>query len=172
MLIMLLAEAHLSTGFDLVGAEDRPQSISYYSALLLAFQSTCKTLGITIPFLFHAGESLLDTGSTTSIKNSNLYDALLLGTKRVGHGLAIMKHPLLLQQYKQQGICVELCPISEELLHMCANIKDHRYIDMLEAGLHCTISADNPSIMRYVYSEHERTETEADANLPQIVTQP
>lgn len=142
-------EAHRSTGFDLVGAEDRPQSISYFSPLLLAFQSTCKSLGIEIPFLFHAGESLLDTGGTTSTNNSNLYDALLLGTRRIGHGLAILKHPLLLQQYKKQGICVELCPISEELLHMCENIKDHRYTEMLEAGLHCTINADNPSILRY-----------------------
>ncbi|GAB7356179.1 hypothetical protein MBLNU459_g6768t1 [Dothideomycetes sp. NU459] len=138
----------LICGFDLVGAEDRPQNIAYFSELLLAFQSTCKSLGLDIPFLFHAGESLLDTGGTNCSENSNLYDALLLGTKRIGHGLAILKHPLLLQQYKEQGICVELCPISEELLHMCENIKEHRYMEMLEAGLHCTVSADNPSILR------------------------
>jgi adenosine deaminase CECR1 len=52
-------------GFDLVGAEDRPNHIGYYREELIAFRETCKAYGMEIPFLFHAGESLLDTGGSS-----------------------------------------------------------------------------------------------------------
>ena len=49
-------------GFDLVGAEDRPNHIGFYEKELVAFQKTCKEKNLDIPFLFHAGETLLDMG--------------------------------------------------------------------------------------------------------------
>ena len=38
--------------------------------------------GVEIPFIFHAGETLGD-GTEADM---NIYDAILLGTKRIGHG--------------------------------------------------------------------------------------
>ncbi|KAI7081236.1 hypothetical protein KC356_g9249, partial [Hortaea werneckii] len=72
----------LICGFDLVGAEDRPNHIGFYCDLLVGFQKTCKVLDISIPFMFHAGETLLDTGGSSNPDNSNLYDSLLLHCKR------------------------------------------------------------------------------------------
>lgn len=138
----------LICGFDLVGAEDRPNSVGFYADLLVAFTNTCKNLGISIPFMFHAGESLLDTGGSFNPDNSNLYDALLLNSKRIGHGYALLKHPMLIERYKQQNICLELCPISNELLHLCGNAREHPFPALLAAGLHCTLNADNPSLYR------------------------
>lgn len=140
----------LICGFDLVGAEDRPNSISYYADLLLAFTDACKRLGINIPFMFHAGETLLDSGGSNDPDNSNLYDALLLNTVRIGHGYSLPKHPMLIGRYKQQGIALELCPISNELLNLCGNAREHPYPSLLAAGLHCTLNADNPGLFRYV----------------------
>ncbi|KAH6641988.1 hypothetical protein C7974DRAFT_301599 [Boeremia exigua] len=143
----------LICGFDLVGAEDRPNHIGFYRVELLAFKKTCDSKNIEIPFLFHAGETLLDTGGSSDPKNSNLYDAALLGSKRIGHGFALMKHPYLVEKYyKRQadkpgsGICVELCPISNELLHLCRNIKEHPFPELLAAGIPCTVNSDNPSL--------------------------
>ncbi|TKA80758.1 hypothetical protein B0A55_02690 [Friedmanniomyces simplex] len=136
----------LVCGFDLVGAEDRPNSIGFYADLLVGFAETCKTLGISIPFMFHAGESLLDTGGSFNPDKSNLYDALLLNCKRIGHGYALLKHPLLIERYKKQNICLELCPISNELLHLCGKIREHPFPALLAAGLHCTLNADNPGL--------------------------
>ena len=138
----------LICGFDLVGAEDRPNHIGFYADLLLAFTESCKALRVTIPFMFHAGESLLDTGGSHNPENSNLYDSLLLNAKRIGHGYAILKHPTLVEQYKKNKICLELCPISNELLGLCSNAREHHYPELLAAGLHCTLNADNPSLFR------------------------
>lgn len=135
-------------GFDLVGAEDRPNCIGYYADLLLAFTETCQQLDISIPFMFHAGETLLDTGGSHHPDNSNLYDSLLLHAKRIGHGYALLKHPMLIQKYKEQNIALELCPISNELLHLCGNAREHPFPALLAVGLHCTLNADNPSLFR------------------------
>lgn len=135
-------------GFDLVGAEDRPNHIGYYQEELVAMQETCQKLGIEIPFLFHAGETLLDTGGSRYPANSNLYDSVLLKAKRIGHGFSLTKHPLLIEEFKKKDICIELCPISNELLHLCRCIKEHPYPQLLAAGIPCTVNSDNPSLFR------------------------
>jgi adenosine deaminase CECR1 len=121
-------------GFDLVGAEDTGRPLADYLVPLIAFQERVKELGIDLPFLFHAGETLDDGGQT----DGNLYDAILLGTKRIGHGcvtsvcgalalrliefasgtgrFSLVKHPELIRVCREKGICVESCPISNEIL--------------------------------------------------------
>jgi adenosine deaminase CECR1 len=139
----------LLCGFDLVGAEDRPNHIGYYKEELLAMVETCERLKIKIPFLFHAGETLLDMGGSKDPENSNLYDAVLFNAKRIGHGYSLLKHPVLVEEFKARKICIELCPLSNELLHLCRNVKEHPYPEILAAGIHCTINSDNPSLFRY-----------------------
>ncbi|KAF2137491.1 uncharacterized protein K452DRAFT_235853 [Aplosporella prunicola CBS 121167] len=133
----------LICGFDLVGAEDRPNSIGFYRDELMAFTKTCERLGIEIPFMFHAGETLLDTGGSKDPKKSNLYESVLLKAKRVGHGFALTKHPRLIKAFKDNNICIELCPVSNELLHLCRNVKEHPFPELLAAGIPCTVNADN-----------------------------
>ena len=72
----------VSPGFDLVGAEDSLKPLIYYVERLLRFRERQKEEGVDIPFIFHAGETLGD-GTEADL---NLYDAILLGTKRIGHG--------------------------------------------------------------------------------------
>lgn len=69
-------------GFDLVGHEDSLKPLIDYVAPLTKFMERQKELGLNIPFIFHAGETLGD-GTAADM---NLYDAILLGTKRIGHG--------------------------------------------------------------------------------------
>lgn len=142
----------LVCGFDLVGAEDRPNHIGFYRDELLAMVETCRKLDIEIPFLFHAGETLLDTGGSKDPGKSNLFDAVLFNAKRIGHGYSLLKHPVLVEKFKSQSICIELCPTSNELLHLCRNVKEHPYPEILAMGIHCTINSDNPSLFRYVPS--------------------
>jgi len=99
-----LAYPHLVSGYDLVGQEDPGRPLKDLLPELFWFKKQCVQEGIELPFFFHAGETLGD-GSDT---DQNLFDAVLLGTRRIGHGFSLFKHPLLIDSK-----CIS-CPISGE----------------------------------------------------------
>lgn len=66
----------------MVGEENAGKPLIDFIEPLLWFQMRQKEEGVDIPFIFHAGETLGDGTDA----DCNLYDALLLGTKRIGHG--------------------------------------------------------------------------------------
>ena len=111
----------LICGLDMAGPENAGHPLSFFIPELLLFRRKCDDLGLDIPFIFHAGETLDHGGEV----DSNLYDAILLGTKRIGHGYSLTKHPLLMQLCKEKKIAVEICPISNEVLGLCPTIKNH-----------------------------------------------
>ncbi|KAH8117190.1 adenosine deaminase-related growth [Phellopilus nigrolimitatus] len=95
---------HLIAGFDLVGNENTLNPLIYYIQPLLRFKKRVAELGLDLPFIFHAGETLGD-GSEA---DDNLYDAILLGTKRIGHGFSLAKHPRLIELVKEKNIAIEI----------------------------------------------------------------
>ena len=134
-------------GFDLVGEESPGRPIRDFIPELLSFQATCRAENLDIPFLFHCGETL-DFGTET---DGNLYDALLLNAKRIGHGFALPKHPLVMQRMRERGVCVELCPISNEILGLTPRVNGHAMYPLLANDVHCTVSSDNGALFRYVF---------------------
>ncbi|PWN48550.1 Metallo-dependent hydrolase [Violaceomyces palustris] len=130
-------------GFDLVGHEDPGITLREYLPELLRFKRRQKELGIEIPFLFHAGETLSDGEGA----DENLYDAILLGTKRIGHGLSLTKHPHLTQLCKRLDICVEICPISNQLLGYSSSVASHpTLLPLLNQNVPVVLSSDDPAI--------------------------
>jgi adenosine deaminase CECR1 len=127
-------------GFDLQGQEDAGFPLRHWLPELLAMRAKCDELKLDLPFIFHAGETLDHGGDT----DSNLYDAILLRTKRIGHGFSLTKHPLLMQICKEKGILVETCPISNEVLGLCGNAKGHHLATLLSHGVPASISSDDP----------------------------
>jgi len=73
---------HLIVGFDVVGHEDSLRPLIDYAETLMKFKARQAELGLDIPLILHAGETLGD-GTAADM---NLYDAILLGAKRIGHG--------------------------------------------------------------------------------------
>jgi len=51
-------------------------------------------------------------GETLSSYNENLYDLILLNSKRIGHGINLSVHSNLLDTVKQSKTSLEICPIS------------------------------------------------------------
>ncbi|RBR23281.1 uncharacterized protein FIESC28_03864 [Fusarium coffeatum] len=131
-------------GFDLVGEESKGRPIRDFIPELLKFQDNCANDGVDIPFLFHCGETL-DMGTDT---DGNLVDALLLKSKRIGHGFALAKHPYIMQHMKERGICLELCPISNEILGLTPRVSGHAMYQLLANNVHCTVSSDNGTLFR------------------------
>ncbi|KAI8982866.1 Metallo-dependent hydrolase [Trametes punicea] len=133
---------HLLAGFDLVGHEDSLRPLVYYAEPLLKFVERQKELGVDVPFIFHAGETLGD-GTAADM---NLYDAILLGTKRIGHGFSIIKHPRIMQICREKGICLEMCPISNEVLRLTGSMPMHPLPAVLNQGVHIALCSDDPSV--------------------------
>ncbi|KAH9915438.1 Metallo-dependent hydrolase [Epithele typhae] len=133
---------HLIAGFDLVGREDSLKPLIYYYEPLTRFVERQKETGVHVPFIFHAGETCGD-GSPADL---NLYDAILLGTKRIGHGLSIYKHPSLMEMCKEKGICIEMCPISNEILRFTGSMPMHPLPAVLNHGVHVVLCSDDPAV--------------------------
>lgn len=138
-----MAYPHLVSGYDLVGQEDGGRPLKDLLPELFWFRKQCAQEGIDIPFFFHAGECLGD-GSDT---DQNLFDAVLLGTRRIGHGFSLYKHPLLIDMVKEKKILVESCPISNEILRLCASIMSHPLPALLARGVSCSLCNDDPAIL-------------------------
>jgi len=138
-----LAYPHLVSGYDLVGQEDLGRPLKDILPELFWFRKQCAEEGVNIPFFFHAGECLGDGDAT----DQNLFDAILLGTRRIGHGFSLYKHPLLIDMVKEKKILIESCPISNEVLRLCASIMSHPLPALLARGVTCSLCNDDPAIL-------------------------
>jgi adenosine deaminase CECR1 len=133
----------LICGFDLVGQEDLGRPLKDLVPVLFWFRKRCAEEGVDIPFFFHAGECLGDGDET----DHNLFDAILLGTRRIGHGFSLYKHPLLIDLVKEKKIMVECCPISNEILRLASSIKTHPLPALLSRGVAVSLCNDDPAIL-------------------------
>ncbi|GAO13340.1 uncharacterized protein UV8b_00681 [Ustilaginoidea virens] len=135
-------------GYDLAGQESKGRPLKDFVPEFLEFKKKCAAEGVDIPFLFHCGETL-DMGTDV---DGNLVDALLLGAKRIGHGYALTKHPCVMQEMKARGVCLELCPISNEVLGLASRAAGHSMYPLLANNVHCTVNSDNGALFRSTLS--------------------
>ncbi|KAK8055516.1 adenosine deaminase-related growth factor [Apiospora rasikravindrae] len=138
-----ITHPHLIAGYDLVGQEDGGRPLRDLLPELFWFRKQCAEEGVNIPFFFHAGECL-GSGSET---DHNLYDAVLLGTRRIGHGFSLYKHPLLIDLVKEKRILIESCPISNEVLRLCGSVMSHPLPALLARGVPCCLCNDDPAML-------------------------
>ncbi|CAK7210136.1 hypothetical protein SCUCBS95973_000689 [Sporothrix curviconia] len=131
-------------GFDLVGQEGMGKPLRQFIPEFLAFQEECAHRDVKIPFLFHCGETL-DMGTDV---DGNLVDALLLNSKRIGHGFALPRHPHILEEMKRKNVCVEVCPISNEILGLTPRIGGHAVYSLLAQNMPCTVNSDNGTLFQ------------------------
>jgi adenosine deaminase CECR1 len=132
-------------GFDLVQEEDRTNSNLYYIEQLLAARREADERGVGLPFYLHSGE-------TNWAENENVYDAILLGASRIGHGLALIRHPRLMQIVKERRIAIETCPISNQILGYVSDLRNHPAVHYINAGLPVVLSSDDPAVFRHTLS--------------------
>lgn len=140
---MKMAFPELISGFDLVGQEDLGRPLVDLVPVLFWFRKRCAEEEVDIPFMFHAGECLGDGDGT----DHNLFDAILLGTRRIGHGFSLYKHPLLLDLVKEKKILIECCPISNEILRLTSSIKSHPLPALLSRGVSVSLCNDDPALL-------------------------
>jgi adenosine deaminase CECR1 len=136
----LWADKNFVIGFDLVGEEDAGHTTEFFLPDWVRLKGELAAQKTTLPFYFHDGES--DWPS-----DENLYDAFLLGSKRIGHGFNLFRFPTLEQRLKQHGVTVEVCPISNQLLRYVSDLRMHPADGYLRRGVPCVLSNDDPGIL-------------------------
>lgn len=121
-------------GFDLVGQEDKGFPLKGFAEELIAERNN-------IPYFFHAGE----TNWNGIDSDENILDAILLGTKRIGHGFALVKHPRALEEVKKRQICIEVNPVSNQVLKLVEDMRNHPAAVLFSDNYPVVVSSDDPS---------------------------
>lgn len=134
--------ADLISGYDLVAQEDLGRPLSDLTPELIWFRKEADALNLTMPYFFHAGETLGDGNAT----DDNLFDAAIFNTRRIGHGFSLFKHPLLMDMYRDKDIMVEVCLVSNEALRLNGNVLQHPLPAMIAHGVSTALSNDDPAI--------------------------
>ena len=92
---------------------------------------------LDMPFTIHAGEC----GSI-----SNVREAMDMGAKRIGHGIALMKDRDLLQEFRKKRIGIEMCPTSNLQTKAIKDWSSYPLFDFLENDLKVSVNTDNRTV--------------------------
>ena len=84
----------------------------------------------------HAGET---TGPEA------IWEALSIGSERIGHALSAIADPDLIQELKVRSTPLELNPTSNVRTGVCPSFADHPLRRYFNAGLLVTVSSDDPA---------------------------
>ena len=130
------------TGYDLVAEEDRGQPTRYYLDTWLKLDSLEQVYGIDLPLFLHDGES-------DWISRDNLYDAVTLGSRRIGHGFNLFLFPSLVEAVRAHDVNVEVSPLSNQILGYVQDLRVHPARALLQQGVQCSINPDDPAVFGY-----------------------
>lgn len=134
-----LANRHKGiVGIDLAGDESQFSGLEFRPLFKRAKEAG---LGITI----HAGE----WGGVESIWNA----VGNLGADRIGHGVALLDDPAMLQVILDRGVALEVCPTSNYLSGVVDSMATHPIQTLTDAHVLTTINTDDPLICDVTLSQ-------------------
>lgn len=86
--------------------------------------------------------------------------AIALGVDRIQHGVRAVEDPRVLDLLAGSGVCLDVCPTSNVILEVAASLEEHPLPALLEAGVRCSLGADDPLLFgvdvadEYVLAHH------------------
>lgn len=90
-------------------------------------------------------EVTIHAGETGIVEN--IIEAIeLLGAKRIGHGVAMMDHPEVIQKVIEKGVSIECCPTSNVQTKAIQSIEDHPIHMYKTIGVSVSINTDNRTV--------------------------
>lgn len=79
----------------------------------------------------------------------------MLGSRRIGHGFALPKHPKVIDLVKSKDIAVEVNPISNQVLKFVSDIRNHPAAVLFAQNVSIVISSDDPSFWEVSPLSHD-----------------
>ena len=70
--------------------------------------------------------------------------AIDLGVNRIQHGVRAVDDPQVLELLAESGTCLDVCPTSNVVLGVYPALEEHPLPRLLEAGVRCSLGADDP----------------------------
>ncbi|MBP7143088.1 MAG: adenosine deaminase [Opitutaceae bacterium] len=70
----------------------------------------------------------------------------VLGVRRVQHGVRAIEDPKVVALARETGTTFDVCPISNVHLKVVPSIREHPLRALVNAGVRCTISTDDPLV--------------------------
>ena len=68
----------------------------------------------------------------------------VLGVKRIQHGVRAIEDPAVVRLAVERGVAFDVCPISNVGLKVVPSMAEHPIRRLMEAGVRCTVSTDDP----------------------------
>lgn len=68
------------------------------------------------------------------------------GAARIGHGLALIQDPDLMQEIARRGIGIEMCPTSNLQTHAIDSWNNYPLDTFLHAGVKVSVNTDNRTV--------------------------
>ncbi|MFT3781327.1 MAG: adenosine deaminase family protein [Nibricoccus sp.] len=69
-----------------------------------------------------------------------------LGSNRIQHGVRAIEDPAVVALVKEKDVTLDVCPISNVKLGLYPSLKDHPLRALMNAGIRCTVSTDDPLV--------------------------
>ena len=92
----------------------------------------------------HAGLRLTNHAGETTGPEA-IWEALGIGSERIGHALSAIQDAALIAEFKARAIPLELNPTSNVRTGVCASFAEHPLRQYFDAGLLVTLNSDDPA---------------------------
>ena len=133
--IQMLTEARKFVGKGVCALDLAGDESAFPTSMFRALFVQAKAWGI--PFTIHSGEC----GSVDNIR-----EAIELGAKRLGHGIALEKSAELRALCKENGIGIEMCPTSNFQTKAVDGPSNYPLKQFMDEGLLVSIHTDNRTV--------------------------
>ncbi len=129
---------NLFIGMGLTTREDTGNPPIYYADQLINASQNNPQLA----YYIQAGETSWQ-GQPSDLA---VIDAILLGSKRISHGMAVVDHPESKRLVLENDVAIEVCPVSNQVLGFVKDLRMHPASSLIQEGYPMVVSSDDPAI--------------------------